>query len=160
MNINYTAFFDNFGENIKVLWPVVADGRPTLTFEEIELPPLGEWAGFINDTNKPVKIAGRHNWEPLTLIFEDDKIRAISVLLQKQLQKQEIAISRGDTTSTDFPYKFDIELNNEDEKWNIHGAWVQTADWNDLDVLDKTKVLVKVILRFDHARLEIKDEKV
>jgi hypothetical protein len=52
--------------------------RPKINFEEIEVPVY----------NSRIYLAGRHNWEPLTLNMRDDATGAIQRLCGEQIQKQ------------------------------------------------------------------------
>ena len=74
--------FANMGGGIDsqpVSMQAVTVTRPKLSFEEIEL----------HRYNSRAWVAGKHNWEPLSLTIEDDVTGTASTVIQAQLQKQQ-----------------------------------------------------------------------
>jgi len=142
--INYNAIFNNFGTDGNFGTALKAKTRPSITFEEIELPPQYILGKFYD---RPIKIAGNINWEPLVLIIDDKEPYKFSELLQKQLQEQQIALQNSTNLSVD-SYKFNIDLSNENEAFNIQGAFVSSADWKDLNSSE-----IELTIIFDYAMM-------
>lgn len=126
--------------------------RPKITFDEIEL----------HRYNSRAWVAGKHNWDPMTLTIEDDVTGTASSVVQAQLQKQQWLIgAEGQwlaAAGEGSLYKFVTYLDQLDgndqviEKWTVEGCFIQNADYGDLDYSANDKVTITLQIRFDHAR--------
>ena len=131
--------------------------RPTLSFEEVQLDRF----------NSRAWVAGKHNFEPITLSFEDDVTGSASRVVQDQIQSQQHLIGAGGPFLADSMsaapegslYKFVTYLDMLDgatddviEKWTIEGCFIQNVSYGDLDYAASEQVLIEVTLRYDHAR--------
>lgn len=126
--------------------------RPTLTFEEIEL----------HRYNSRAWIAGKHNWEPMTMSVEDDVTGSASQVLQAQLQKQQWLIgaegqflaASGEGSLYKFVTYLDMLDGNDQviEKWTMEGCWLTSTNYGDLDYTSGEVVILELSIRFDHAR--------
>ena len=131
--------------------------RPTLSFEEVQLDRY----------NSRAWVAGKHNFEPITLSFEDDVTGSASRVVQDQIQSQQHLIGAGGPFLADSLssapegslYKFVTYLDMLDgatddviEKWTIEGCFIQNVSYGDLDYAASEQVLIEVTLRYDHAR--------
>lgn len=126
--------------------------RPVLNFEEVQLDRY----------NSRAFVAGKHNFEPITLTFEDDVTGTASQVLQSQLQGQQWIIgaegpwlcSAGEGSL----YKFATVIEMLDgcegviEKWGVEGCFIQNIDYGQLDYAASETVQIAVTLRYDHAR--------
>lgn len=126
--------------------------RPVLTFEEVQLDRY----------NSRAWVAGKHQFEPMTLTLEDDISGSASQVLQEQLQKQQwLTGAEGPWLATPGEgslYKFvtylDLMDGNEQvvEKWTVEGCWFQSVDYTDLDYTASEAVQITCTIRYDHAR--------
>lgn len=126
--------------------------RPKITFDEIEL----------HRYNSRAWIAGKHNWDIMSLTLEDDVTGTASSVIQAQLQKQQWLIgAEGQwlaAAGEGALYKFVTYLDQLDgndqviEKWTVEGCFIQNADYGDLDYSANDKVTITLQIRFDHAR--------
>jgi hypothetical protein len=126
--------------------------RPVLSFEEIEL----------HRYNSRAWIAGKHNWEPITMTLEDDVTGSASQVLQAQLQKQQWLIgAEGQFLAASGEgslYKFVTYLDQLDgndqviEKWTVEGCYIQQADFGEVDYTVNEAVTIELTVRYDHAR--------
>lgn len=153
MESNYKFSSRNFGNlgGVPIEWDTIAKDRPTLTFEEIEIPPFGDFHGIVNNSNVPIKMAGKHSWDNLVLIFEEDEDNNLTKLIQHQLHRQEQALKNINGILKNKDYVFDFDIINEDEKWTIEGAFLKEIDWFGLDVIDKSKQGIKITICFNNA---------
>lgn len=126
--------------------------RPVLTFQEVEL----------HRYNSKSWVAGKHNFEPLTLTVEDDVSGSASKVIQDQVQGQQWLIgaegqflaARGEGSL----YKFVLTLDQLDgndtviEEWICEGCWLQNIDYTDLDYTASDAVQINMTVYYDHAR--------
>lgn len=126
--------------------------RPKLTFEEIEL----------HRYNSRAWVAGKHTWNTLALVLEDDVTGSASTIIQAQLQKQKWLIgaegqwlaAAGEGSLYKFVTYLDMLDGNDAviEKWTVEGCFFQDVEYGDLDYTANEAVKITVTLRYDHAR--------
>ena len=127
--------------------------RPKLTHEEV----------IIDSYNSKVYVAGKHVWDPVTLIIRDDITNKVTKKVGEQLQRQvnhfdQRAFSAGGD------YKFDCYIEILDgksadatETWKLEGAFIQNVDYSDTDYTANDPVTISMTLRYDNA-LHVDDE--
>ena len=126
--------------------------RPKLSFEEVEL----------NRYNSKVWIAGKHTFEPVTLVVEDDVTGKASQVIQEQQDNQQLLIgAAGQFLASQKQaslYKFatiiqQLDGNDQEiERWILEGSWLQNVDYGDLDYSSSEAVTITLTIRYDHAR--------
>jgi hypothetical protein len=127
--------------------------RPKLSFEKITLDRY----------NSRVYIAGKHSFDPMNMVFEDDTGGLVSQALQNQLEKQQNIIAA--TPSALLPaspagelYKFAVRIDILDgnetifESWSVEGAWIENVDYTDLDYAASEVIKINLTVSYDHAR--------
>ena len=136
----------------------VTMSRPNLSFEEVKLDRY----------NSTAYVAGKHSWDPLNLTVEDDITGLAATLVQQQLETQQRLIGADSSNGqwlnaepTASGYKFGLKLELLDgnegvvEVWKLEGAWIQSADWGELDYSASEALQISLTIRFDHAYQEI-----
>ena len=129
---------------------VISASRPNLTHEEV----------VVDSYNSKMYLAGKHTWEPVTVVFRDDMtshvIKALGAQLNTQVDHadQASAISGGS-------YKFQVKIETLDgnnatkpntfDEWNLLGCFISNIQYGDLNYADSNMVQVTLVLRFDHA---------
>jgi hypothetical protein len=126
--------------------------RPVLSFETIEL----------HRYNSRAWIAGKHNWEPITMTIEDDVTSSASNVIQAQLQKQQFLIgaegqflaAAGEGSLYKFVTYLDMLDGNDQviEKWTVEGCYIEQADFGEVDYTVNEAVTIELTVRYDHAR--------
>ena len=123
---------------------VVDFTRPSVTFEEIEIPVY----------NSKVYVAGKHTWETLTL--------NVSKLVGQQLQKQ-FDFQEQASAASGIDYKFVTKCEILDggngtlatqaplETWEMYGCYLSQANYNDLNYGTNEAVTISLTIRFDNA---------
>ena len=131
---------------------VVDITRPSVTFEEIEIPVY----------NSKVYVAGKHTWETLTLNVRDDASGLVSKLVGQQLQKQ-FDFQEQASAASGIDYKFVTKCEILDggngtlatqaplETWEMYGCYLSQANYNDLNYGTNEAVTISLTIRFDNA---------
>ncbi len=125
--------------------------RPKVQFEEIEVPVY----------NSRIYLAGRHQWEPLTLNVRDDASGNIQRLCGEQIQKQFDFFEQASAASG-IDYKFTTVIEVLDggngaqtpnvlETFECYGCFVQNIDYGDLNYTSNEAATVNMSIRFDNA---------
>ena len=124
-------------------------GRPTITFEEIEL----------NHINVKRFVKGKGTWETLEVTLYDPVVPSGAQAVMEWVRLSHKSVTGRDGYS-DF-YKKDITINvlgpvgDKVEEWTLKGAWIQSANFNDLDWGSGTDpVDIAITLRYDYAILQ------
>lgn len=133
---------------------VISVGRPSLTHEEV----------IIDSYNSKTYIAGKHTWEPITLVMRDDMnsnvVKAIGNQLQTQLDHDsQGAKSHSVSDQAGDPYKFSMKIETLDgsstpkvlDSWEIVGAYLSNVQYGDLNYGTSDMVQVTVTIRYDNA---------
>lgn len=129
--------------------------RPQINFEPVQMDRY----------NSRAFVAGKHTFEPLTLVFEDDLTNGAARAIQAQIQKQQWLTgaegqwlaSAGEGSSYKFTTYLDILDGNDQviERWTMEGCWILGVDYTDLDYAASESVKINITLRFDHARQDL-----
>jgi hypothetical protein len=128
--------------------------RPQLEFQEVEL----------HRYNSTAYVAGKHTWSPMSMTVEDDITGLASKVIKGQLETTQRLVGVDldgrwlNTAATGSDYKCGVKLEMLDgdegvvETWILEGAWIQAADFGDLDYSASEAATIQVTMRYDHAR--------
>lgn len=132
---------------------VVSVSRPNMSHEEV----------IIDSYNSKTYLAGKHTWEPVTIVFRDDMKSNVITALGEQLNKQ---VDHSDQASAvaGEGYKFAVEIQTLDgnngggdntpeqfDTWKLLGCFVQNVQYGELNYATSDMVQVTLTLRYDHA---------
>ena len=125
--------------------------RPSVSFGEIPIPIY----------NSTMYLAGRHEWQPLTINVRDDASGNVSKLVGQQLQKQMDFVQQASAGSGQ-DYKFQTNIQILDggngtsvpvvlETWECYGCFLQAANYNNLAYGSNEVVTIQLSIRYDNA---------
>ena len=122
--------------------------RPTITFEEIELDHI----------NVKRYVKGKGAWETLDITLYDPIVPsgAQAVMEWVRLHKESVT---GRDGYSDF-YKKDVTINvlgpvgDKVEEWTLKGAFIQTANFGDMNWETNEPAEITLTLRYDYAILQ------
>ena len=154
LKYRFRAFFENFGVSTprtELTKQVMDITRPTVSFEEIEIPIY----------NSRVWLAGKYNWEQVTINFRDDVNGSVSRLIGEQIQKQFDFFEQASAASG-IDYKFITRFEILDggnaastpnvlETWEMYGCFLVNVNYNDLNYATNEPVTITAAIRFDNA---------
>lgn len=130
---------------------VISSSRPNLTHEEV----------IVDSYNSKMYLAGKHTWEPVTIVLRDDMDSNVIKVLGEQLNKQ---VDHTDQSSAiaGSAYKFNVKIETLDgangatkpsvfDTWDLQGAFISNIQYGDLNYADSNMVQVTLTVRYDHA---------
>lgn len=130
---------------------VVTFDQPSLSYEEVAL----------HRYNSRAWVAGKHNWEELKIVLEDDiTSTAMEVLVAQSQQQQYIIGTQGPWLAASAEgslYKFVTYLDQLDggeqvlATWTIEGCWIKSLAPENLDYSASEAVKINLSMRFDNA---------
>jgi len=156
LQYRFRVNFLNFGNNnatSNLTKQVIDVTRPSVSFGEITIPIY----------NSTLYLAGRHEWQPLTINLRDDASGTVAALVGQQLQKQMNFYEQA-SAATGQDYKFQTNIQILDggsgigdskasvlETWECYGCFLQTANYNNLAYSSNDVVTIQLSIRFDNA---------
>ena len=138
-------------DTVELTKQVVSFNRPQVSFADTD----------IHVYNSIVRIAGKHTWGDISCSIRDDAKGNVSRLVGEQLQKQfdfleqSSAAAGGDYKFTVMCEMLDGGNGNHDvnilETWEIYGAYIKEANYQELNYANNDPVTIALTLRFDNA---------
>ena len=122
--------------------------RPSITFEEVE----------INHINVKRYVKGKGAWNTLEVTLYDPIVPSGAQAVMEWVRLHHESVTGRDGYS-DF-YKKDITFNvlgpvgDKVEEWTLKGAFIQQADWSDMDYASNDVAQVSLTLQYDYAILQ------
>ena len=122
--------------------------RPSITFEEVELHHI----------NVKRYVHGKATWEPIEITLYDPVVPSAAQGVMEWIRLHHESVTGRDGYS-DF-YKKDIDfqvlgpVGDVVEEWKLKGAFIQAANFNDLDYSSSDPVDISLTLRCDYAILQ------
>lgn len=154
LQYRFRVNFLNFGTNNatnELTKQVIDVTRPSVSFGEINIPVY----------NSTMYLAGRHEWQPLTVNVRDDASGSVSKLVGQQLQKQMDFVEQASAaTGQDYKFQTNIEILDGGngtatpivlETWECYGCFLQSANYNNLAYSSNDVVTIQMAIRFDNA---------
>ena len=154
LQYRFRVSLENFGVSTpttELTKQVIDVTRPNLDFEDIE----------IHVYNSRVRLAGKHNWNDITLNLRDDVTGQVQKLVGEQLQKQ-FDFYEQSSAASGIDYKFVTRIEILDggnganaanvlETWECYGCFLVSANYNTLAYSSNDPVTVTLSVQFDNA---------
>jgi hypothetical protein len=154
LQYRFRASFIGLGvsaDSVELTKQVVSFSRPTVSFGDID----------IHVYNSIVKLAGKPNWENVTVSLRDDASGLVSRLIGEQLQKQ-FDFYEQSSAASGIDYKFQVKCEVLDggngafepqilETWELAGCYIQQANYQELNYQNNDPVTIQLSIRFDNA---------
>jgi len=122
--------------------------RPAIEFEEVEL----------NHLNVKRYVKGKATWQAIECTLYDPVVPSAAQAVMEWVRLSHESVTGRDGYS-DF-YKKDLTINTLGpvgdiiEEWTLRGAFIQAANFNDLDFASNDPVDITLTLRYDYAILQ------
>lgn len=152
LQYRFRVTFENLGGSTgtdEVTQNVISVSRPNLTHEEV----------VVDSYNSKMYLAGKHTWDPVTIVFRDDMNSNVIRKIGEQLNKQVDHASQS-AAEAGSAYKFTVNVETLDganpnpetyDQWVLKGAFIQNVQYGDLNYGTSEMVQVTLSLRYDHA---------
>jgi hypothetical protein len=154
LQYRFRVTLENFGvsnETQELTKQVIDASRPTVQFEQIELPVY----------NSKVYIAGKHTWNPVTITLRDDVNNNVQKLVAEQLQKQ-FDFFEQSAAAAGIDYKFvqrieildggnGVNTPNVLETWELYGCMLTSVEYGALAYATNEAVTVTLNIQYDNA---------
>jgi hypothetical protein len=151
-------FYTNFEPKMKNRWIMEVDGIPSFLIKTANRPSINFETITMDHINIKRKLQGKGEWQDISITLYDAIVPsgAQAVMEWIRLGHESITGRRG---YADF-YKKDIQIyalgpvGDKVEQWTIKGAFIQAANFGDLDWASNDPFSIELTLSYDYAILE------
>tara|TARA_Y100000310_G_scaffold297340_1_gene330252 strand:+ start:29 stop:517 length:489 start_codon:yes stop_codon:yes gene_type:complete len=123
-------------------------GRPNISFEEVELHHM----------NVKRWVKGKATWEAITLTLYDPVVPSAAQAVMEWIRLGHEAVTGRDGYSDFYKKTLSIQVlgpvGDIVEEWTLNGAWIQAANFNDLDFSSNDPIEIELTIRYDYAVLQ------
>ena len=134
------------------------EGIPAFTIKAMNRPSIQFDEVILEHINVKRYVKGKGAWQPLEITLYDPVVPSAAQSVMEWIREHHESVT-GRQGYSDF-YKRDITFNllgpvgDKVEEWKLVGAFIQTANFNDLDFANGTDVAdISLTLRYDYAIL-------
>lgn len=139
-----------------------AEGNPEIEITRqvltVDKPKLSQEPVAVHSYNSIAYYAGKHEWQPITLVVRDDIGNGVTRLVGSQIQKQ-----MNHFQQTAFPaginYKFETFIEVMDggnqnilEQWYLEGCFLSNIDYDSMDYSSSDPQQISMTIRYDNAQ--------
>lgn len=154
LQYRFRVLFQNFGVSkptTELTKQVMEASRPSPDFEDIVL----------NVYNSRIRLAGKANWNDVTVKVRDDALGSVSKLVGEQVQKQMDFFEQASAASG-IDYKFTTRIEILDggngayqpvvlETFEMYGCYVQKAEYAGVNYANSDPLDITLTLKYDNA---------
>jgi|TARA_Y100000389_G_scaffold205013_1_gene261969 hypothetical protein len=130
---------------------VISVSRPSLTHDEV----------LIDAYNSRINLAGKHTWDPITVVLRDDVDSVVIRELNNQLNRQ-VDHANQSSSRAGSGYKFQMTVESLDganptpgvlDKFELAGCYIQNIQYGEMAYAASEQVQVTVSVRYDNAEI-------
>lgn len=164
LQYRFRVIFTSFGATAsaskkkEVTKHVIDVTRPNISFDQIT----------VDAYNSRIYLAGKHNWEPITINFRDDVENNVQQLIGEQLTKQ-LDFFEQSSAAAGADYKFRLKVqalnggnngvfNKDDEtdtsildEFDLIGCYVESVNYNSFNYAESQPVTISMTVRYDNV---------
>lgn len=167
LQYRFRIVFNSFGADIegrKEITKHITDvTRPNVSFDQIT----------VDAYNSRLYLAGKHNWEPITINFRDDVENNVTKMISEQLTKQFDFFEQSSAASgADYKFQMDIQTldgaNNGSFKttstgatgpslldnYKLIGCYIESANFNSLNYAESAPQTISITVRYDNIIID------
>ena len=150
--------FTPFEPKTKNRFIMYIEGIPAFTIKAMNRPQIQFDEVVLEHINVKRYVKGKGAWQPLEITLYDPIVPSASQAVMEWVRQHHESVT-GRRGYSDF-YKKDITFNllgpvgDVVEEWTLKGAFIQSANFGDLDYGTSDPVEIAVTLQYDYAILQ------
>ena len=155
LQFRFRVNFLNFGigstSGMSLTKQVIDCSRPNVTFQEITLPVY----------NSTLYLAGKHQWQPLSVNIRDDASGSVARAVGQQMQKQMDFVEQASAAAgQDYKFQTNIEILDGGngtsvpqvlETWELYGGFLTSVDYGNAEYRSNDPLPIALNIRYDNA---------
>ena len=150
--------FTPFEPKLKNRFIMQIDGINAYLIKSMHRPSLESDEVVLEHMNVTRYVKGKSRWQPLEIMLYDPVVPSAAQQVIEWIRLHHESVTGRDGYS-DF-YKKNITFNLLDpvgavvEEWELKGAYIQSANFGDMDIASSDPVEISLTLRYDYAILK------
>ena len=134
------------------------EGIPAYLVKAASRPSLDQGEVILDHINVERKLKGKTRWQDVSITLYDPIVPSGAQAVMEWVRLHHESLTGRDGYSTQ--YKKDIRFNSLSptgeiiEEWLLKGAFIQAANFNDLDFTSNDPADIELTLSYDYAILE------
>ena len=150
--------FSNWEPKLKNRFIMQIDGINAYLIKSMNRPSIESDEVVLEHMNVTRYVKGKSRWQPLEIMLYDPVVPSAAQQVIEWVRLHHESVTGRDGYA-DF-YKKDITFNLLDpvgavvEEWELKGAFIQSANFGDLDFASSDPVEISMTLRYDYAILK------
>ena len=151
-------FFTPFEPKTANRFVMEIDGIPAYLVKTMQRPSISFETITLDHINVKRYVKGKAAWQPINVTLYDPIVPSGAQAVMEWVRLHHESVTGRDGYS-DF-YKKDITFNvlgpvgDKVEQWRLKGAFIQSADFSDMDYASNDVSQVSLTLQYDYAVLE------
>ncbi len=151
-------FFTPFEPKTANRFVMEIDGIPAFLVKTMQRPSINFETITLDHINVKRYVKGKAAWQPINVTLYDPIVPSGAQAVMEWVRLHHESVTGRDGYS-DF-YKKDITFNvlgpvgDKVEQWRLKGAFIQSADFSDMDYASNEVGTVALTLQYDYAVLE------
>lgn len=142
----------------KFRWTLAIDGIDAFTLKTATRPQIVFDETVIDFINVKRYLAGKATWQPINVTLYDPVVPSAAQKVMEWVRLAFENVSGRMGYKTFYQKQINIQLLDPVgaivEDWELQGAWIQDANFNDLDYAVSDPVDIALVIRFDQAILQ------
>jgi hypothetical protein len=154
LSYRFRVFLNEFGagNNLELTSQVVSVSRPSLTHDDV----------VVDVYNSRIKLAGKHNWDDITLTVRDDVTGNVAKAIAAQIQKQ-VDHANQSSIKAGGGYKFGMAIQNLDgsqpaavlDSWELGGCYISNVNYGENNYATSDPLQITIVIKYDNANHNI-----
>ena len=152
------AMFTAFEPKTQNRFIMYMDGIPAYLIKKIDRPSITFGEVTLDHINVKRKLKGKADWGSITCDLYDPVVPSAAQAVMEWVRLGHESVTGRDGYS-DF-YKKDVTFNllgpvgDVVEEWVLKGAYIQSADFGELDYASNDPAMITLTLKYDYAILQ------
>ncbi len=150
--------FTSFEPKMSHRFIMFIEGIPAYLIKSAGRPDITNGTVTIDHINVKRYVKGKSEWQPVTITLYDPIVPSAAQATMEWVRLHHESVTGRDGYS-DF-YKKDITFNSlgpvgdKVEEWTLKGAFIESANFSDMDYSGEDLATVEMTLRYDYAILQ------
>ena len=151
-------FYTNFEPKMKHRFIMEIDGIPSYLIKAANRPNIQFEVVTLDHINVKRKLKGKGEWQDVEITLFDPIVPSGAQAVMEWVRLSHESLTGRDGYA-DF-YKKDVQIymlgpvGDKIEQWTLKGAWINSANFGELDWASNDPVSIELTLSYDYAILE------
>ena len=155
---NDAMFYTPYEPKVQNRFILQIDGIPSFLCKKVSRPQIECGEVVLSHINIIRKLKGICKWNDITLTMYDAIVPSGAQAVMEWVRTSHESVTGRDGYADFYKKNFDIfvlgPVGDKIEQWTVHGAYVKTAQFGDMDWSTETAVEIQLTLGLDYCVLQ------